>query len=274
MILGCPRVVLRVLGVAAAIFAASLAQALTIEVKVLTRNLYLGTDLAPVIEAIQAGDPLAVPPIVASTYAKVENSKPIERMARIADEILTHRPHVVGLQELVLWQTRTPSALIDPSAPLIATFDFYRDLNTALGGSLSPYTLVTGLPAVPVSGVGLGPNLPVLTDVVLTDASGILVRKDIPVLAFGSNYFTNITVIPGLGLPILRGISYVDIEIGGHKMRVANSHLDSVDPAVNLAQSQELVDFLDTSPFPQVASVISIRSLSHSTASSYRPGTI
>lgn len=252
MSIACVRAALRALFVAA-VFTASLVRAAPLEVTVMTRNLYVGADLGPVIETFLTNPP-AVPGVVASTFAKVEDTNPVERMTRIANEILTYRPQVVGLQELTLLQTRTPSGITGSPGPLLNTFDFYASLNTALGGASSPYTLVTRLTGFPVAAVGFDPVLmPVPSDIILIDGSAILVRNDVTVLGFDAFAYNNITIVPGLGLPIVRGISYVDIEIAGVKMRVANTHLDSIDPAKNFAQSQELADFLDTSPYRQIA---------------------
>jgi hypothetical protein len=233
-------------------FAAALVQAAPVEIKVMTRNLYVGADVGTVVEAILAvppNPPAVIAGVIGATFLDVQATRPAERMARIAGEILTHMPHVVGLQELSLWQTRP---LGSPN-PFVDTFDFYAALNTALGGAASPYTLVTRLTGVPVAGVGFGPGLPP-TEIVLTDSAGILVHKDVTVLGFDSISYSppNLTTIPGFG-PVVRGISYVDVEVAGRKARVASTHLDSVDPGKNLAQSQELVDFLDTSPYRQIA---------------------
>jgi hypothetical protein len=244
----------------AVLLAVPLAQAAPIEVKVMTRNLYQGVDLAPVIAAILADDPntsaddALVGLAVGAAWLKVVASDPKGRMDRIAGEILSNMPHVVGLQEASLWQTRTPSALFTPPgaplAPLLPTFDFFGELQTALAGS---YTLVTSLGAPPVGGTGFAPGLLPPTDIVLIDRSGILVRNDVALLGFDTFAFNNLFTVPGLGLPVVRGINWVDLGIGGETLRVTNSHLESTHPGINLAQSQELVDFLATSPSHRIA---------------------
>jgi hypothetical protein len=64
-----------------AVFAASLAQATPLEVKVMTQNMYFGTDFAPLATAT----PATLPFIVAAGFAEVVASNPAGRIARIAD---------------------------------------------------------------------------------------------------------------------------------------------------------------------------------------------
>src|SRR5687767_1396805 len=95
----------------AALLAAPLAHALPFEITVMTRNLYFGADLGPLL---QAGN---VPALIGATtvaYGQVVASDPAARIARIADEITAAQPHIVGLQEAVLWRTRTPSGFVGP----------------------------------------------------------------------------------------------------------------------------------------------------------------
>ena len=73
--------------------------------RVMTRNLYLGADLTPVLGALAGGDPAAIVGAATRTWAAVQATKPPERMAAIADEIVAARADVVGLQEVTRWTT-------------------------------------------------------------------------------------------------------------------------------------------------------------------------
>ncbi len=72
---------------------------------VMTRNLYLGADLMPVIGALVSGNQGAIVNAATQTWGKVQATKPEERMAAIADEIVENDPAVVGLQEVTTWTT-------------------------------------------------------------------------------------------------------------------------------------------------------------------------
>jgi hypothetical protein len=234
----------------AVVIAGPCAQATPVEIKVMTQNLYLGADLAPVIGAIQLGlSDTVIAAVTAATYGKVVASDPAARIGRVADEILTHMPHAVGLQEMVTWQTRPFLSM----APFTDTFNFFDLLDTALGGPASPYTLVTRFDGDPVTGVGASASFPP-TEIRLTDGSGLLVRNDVLVNFAASQEFTIITSIPPpVDIDIRRAINYADIVVGGNPLRVANVHLDSLHPGVNNVQSQELINLLGASPHPQIA---------------------
>ncbi len=77
----------------------------------MTRNLYLGADLTPAVEA-------TTPEALAAANGKilrevVANDFPT-RAKGLANEILRTRPDLVGLQEVALWQTTPLSAAATP----------------------------------------------------------------------------------------------------------------------------------------------------------------
>ena len=87
----------------------------------MTRNLYLGADLTPVLTALASGDNNAIVGAATQTWAAVQATRPPERMAAIADEIAAAGPDMVGLQEVTRWTTYTfnpqTGATTTPSSP-------------------------------------------------------------------------------------------------------------------------------------------------------------
>ena len=99
----------------AALFALpAAAQAADGEVKVMTRNLYLGADLSPALNASNSNEFIdANGQIVRDVDT---NNFPV-RAEGLAQEILSRRPHVVGLQEVSLWRYGP----VDNGAPFSCT---------------------------------------------------------------------------------------------------------------------------------------------------------
>jgi len=75
-------------------------------ITVMTRNLYLGANLDPILQAKSFPDALGA---VATRWQLVQANDFRVRARAIAHEIQTARPDVVGFQELVLSRTQTPS---------------------------------------------------------------------------------------------------------------------------------------------------------------------
>ncbi|HWP32787.1 MAG TPA: hypothetical protein VNL97_03460, partial [Solirubrobacterales bacterium] len=111
------------------------------EVRVMTRNLYLGADLTPAIEAqnreafIEANGK-----ILRDVTA---NNFPV-RAKGLAKEILDKKPDLVGLQEAALWRTGPPSLepLLNTGAKPTATavrYDYLKELLARLNKGKKRY---------------------------------------------------------------------------------------------------------------------------------------
>jgi endonuclease/exonuclease/phosphatase family metal-dependent hydrolase len=113
-------------------------------VRVMTQNLYFGTDLTPLIAAINAGQPPCTPLgdcLVAQARAPdnfvnevgfalkdIETNNFRIRAQTIGNQIKKHKPDLVGLQEVALIKLQIPVALSEPAtAPLLDFSDTLLD---------------------------------------------------------------------------------------------------------------------------------------------------
>jgi len=245
MRLASVRAVLRVLFVAA-VGAAPGVAASPVELTVMTRNLYFGADLAPLAAA---PDLPSLVGAVTVAYGKVVASDPAARIAGIASEIMAAQPDIVGLQEAVIWRTRTPSIFTgSPGAETVA-YDFLQMLLADLGPA---YTLAIASQNIDAAAPGLLGG--VLSDIRLTDRDAILVRSDLPILGTGSAVYSDFVQFPIAGTTVesLRTYAYVDIGLAAGTVRVVSTHLDPDDPAIQVAQGNELIAALDGVSLPQI----------------------
>jgi Endonuclease/Exonuclease/phosphatase family len=239
-------------------------------VNVMTRNLYLGADLSP---AINADNPEELVTANGVIFRQVLANDFPTRAEGLAGEILRTRPDLVGLQEVALWTT-TP---ISPAGTAL-TLDYLDllldELNRGKGkkGKGKPrYRVVIvqnefGAEApADVNGVANdGPPLPQFGDDAevlgkLTMRDVILARRGAGVRTWnedGGN-FENLLELPigGQTVPILRGWTSTDAKVRGSKpFRFVNTHLEAFHPVIRLKQAEELVDADGpaTSPLPVV----------------------
>ena len=252
--------------VLAMLLAAPLAQAGPIELKVMTRNVFFGAELAPIL----AAPPPAIPFAVAGVVANVAASKPEERMQRVAQEIFAAKPHIVGLQEVVLWRSQTPSDFVPPppGGPLpppnagdpMFGGHYSQQIVDALAGLGMSYKIYAFKQNADSEIPGFNPLSPnFLTDYRLTDHDAILVRDDLPaselkVIGEGTKTFAvNLTGSFG-GSPVTlpRSYGFVDVEMSGIPFRVFNTHLEGVVGAINELQALELIGATDASPYSSV----------------------
>ena len=232
-------------------------------VKVMTQNLYIGADINRVFEA-QTLDEL--PALVAETFATILATNFSERAEALADQIARFRPHVIGLQEAVLFRRQSPGDFFvgNPEPAEEEELNYLAILRAALEARGLDYTvaaMVTNADIeVPIV-VGLDPDgAPLLDDMRATDRDVILMRGDVgtsepPTVG---NYSVNLEFnIGGVIVELTRGFAAVDATIDGTTYRVATTHLEerlaelgSGLEQIQAAQALELIGVLDDTTLP------------------------
>lgn len=187
--------------------------------EVISRNLYLGADLTPLV---RAGTPQEVGVAVEQILGQVIASDPPRRMAWVADEIAAQRPDVIGLQEAALWEIQTPTGEV--------TYDFVQLILDALAAKGLNYEVAVSQTNFD-SGVQLAAaELPARfadRDVVLVNAAESI--SALRVLDTGAAHFTSQLVFPTLlgDVDFARGYVYVDVKSWGKTWRFVNTHFEA-----------------------------------------------
>jgi endonuclease/exonuclease/phosphatase family metal-dependent hydrolase len=188
--------------------------------EVMTRNLYLGADLLPVVAVLlnPEADQEDLAEAATATWANVQATRPAERMAAIAEEIAEERPAVVGLQEVTRWTT------YDGTGATVR-YDFLDLLLQALHKRGADYHAVPGATADNFTS-GLIPLLPSTgaAAVSMADRDVILVRDDVKTHNAQHGNFTNIIEQP---LRVDRGWGSVDVRTRLATFRFVNAHLEA-----------------------------------------------
>src|SRR5918992_4600255 len=213
-------------------------------ITVMTRNLFLGADLSPAIEAP------AIPQAIdgaGNVWNEMQSTKFAERAIPLAREIKASKADLVGLQEVALWRKQTPSdggaAPISPlpgATPATAVEqDFLALLRAQLGSSYRVVVVQEEFDAeLPVDAdgsdaTGTGPlaGSGADFDARLTMRDVILVRKGSKVKVgktrkghFKTRYEPN---VGGLEIPVDRGWASVEARVGRKKFRFVNTHLEA-----------------------------------------------
>jgi len=210
---------------------------------VMTQNLYLGADLAPMFTA----PPAQIPFAAGAVFGMVHATDFPSRAKALANEIAAKQPLLIGVQEAELWRTGPPDSITpNPTPATNVVFDYKQLLLSELaarGLMYGPVAEVTNtdveLPAVTLQG---------LTDLRITDRALILARTDLPASTLtlsnpqGGNFATSLPVpVGGQVIPILRGWASVDVELAGQPFRFVTTHLESLFDPVGIVQGQELL---------------------------------
>ncbi len=234
------------------------------EITVMTRNLYLGADLAPVIAAKTQEEFFAA---AQAALAQIAANNFPERAQALAAEIVEKQPHLIGLQEVYNF-TFNGSNGPPPFR------DYLADLMAALAAQGADYRVAAVVKNQDLQ-VPLGGNL-----VGVTDRDVILARGDVTNLTIvpvalsgckqsmdGCNYQVAASAATPLGtIAIERGFVAVDAVIGGTLVRFVDTHLEEpgreLDPTNPLAsifqsaQAYELVSILAGFPNPLGAKIV------------------
>jgi endonuclease/exonuclease/phosphatase family metal-dependent hydrolase len=236
------------------------------KITVMTRNLFLGADLAPAINAATIPQAIDGSGVIWNEFQRTNFP---ERAVPLAREIKKSKADLVGLQEVALWRQQTPS---DGGAPPISPVpgataateveqDFLAILRTELKNVGAKYSVVVvqkefdaELPvdADGADATGTGPLAAFGADfdARLTMRDVILVRKGSKVKLgktrkghFETRYEPN---IGGITIPVDRGWASVEAKIKAKgktkKFRFIDTHLEAFgDPTIREAQAKELI---------------------------------
>jgi hypothetical protein len=243
------------------------------KITVMTRNLFLGADLSPAIQA--ANIPEAIDG-AGTVWNELQSTKFPERAAPLAREIKRSKADLVGLQEVALWRKQDPSdGGAPPISPIpsaqpatVVEFDFLALLQRELKRVGAKYRVV-------IVQEEFAGELP--ADVDHSDATG-----SGPLAAFGADFDASLTMrdvilvrrgtkvklgktskghfktryepsVGGIVIPVDRGWVSVEAKIRGtsakkgkkprySSFRFIDTHLEAFgDPTIREAQAKELV---------------------------------
>lgn len=223
-----------------------------VELRVMTRNLYLGADIFKVTEAQTTAEIVAR---VTEAWQTVQATDFAERAKRLAAEIQAADPHVVGLQEVSLYRIQSPGDLPGFVPAQDTAQDFLAMLMSELDALGLSYDAV-------VQSTNADVEMPMLDaqggqdDIRMTDRDVILVRADLTwANPSTAQYADRYVVVVGGALPVpfFRSWTSADVTLDGHTFRFVNTHLETqVDPDAQLAQGLELIGMLEDETLPTV----------------------
>jgi endonuclease/exonuclease/phosphatase family metal-dependent hydrolase len=210
-------------------------------VTVMTRNLYLGSDLAPALAAQSQADFLGA---VAQIWGNVLFTGFPTRAGALADEVAAAHPDLIGLEEVSNW-TVTGAALT-PSQDFLAILQAAL-LDRGLHYDVAAVSDNADIGPVPLVGPACASQVLGACWLRFQDRDVILVAHDRPGLsASGARHGTytaqQVVTTPVGQLSFSRGWATTEVSLGSRHFRFALTHLETEDaPAVQQAEGREFV---------------------------------
>ncbi len=223
------------------------------KVRVMTRNVYVGTDVDVILEA---GDPAQVPFLVAEAFQMLQSTNFSERAIALAKEIAESKPHLVGLQEISLIRMQTPGDFVfGGTTPAVDVYeDFLQILMAAIAEQGLNYQVAGSVENADVempmfTGID-GNGNPTFSDIRLTDYDVVLVRGNVDYYdVVATNYQATLPIVD-LGIEIPRGYVALTAKIHNREYRFANTHLEPAVDQIKMAQAQELIQAMANETMP------------------------
>jgi Endonuclease/Exonuclease/phosphatase family len=204
-------------------------------VTVMTRNLYLGTDLLPIALAPNVAQ---FEKAASEGFAQVRATNFPARARLIAREVERTRPDLIGLQETALWRTGPKDGAATRAGTV--AIDFLTTLRRALRRAGLRYSVVRATTEADIE----GPTREDF-DVRLTMRDVILAkrRRQMKVVnRGGGNYAASLTIPTVVGtFASTRGYAFADVRLKGRRLRFVDTHLEAFGDQVRTAQAQQLV---------------------------------
>jgi hypothetical protein len=215
-----------------------------LSVRIMTQNMYQGTNFERLLAARTPEEFLLA---VTETYRDVLATRPAERAVSVARTIAGERPDVVALLETTILRTGQMPATDVESDQLRAVLDELRRLGHV-------YEAIAILP-------GTDSEVPSLLgkDVRITDRTAIIARPGIlanrPTNMQVQDYIANSVIPLPVGPPAVSraGWASVDIVAHGRAFRFGTTHLEVIPPfSVQRAQAAEAIGSVGKTTLPMV----------------------
>jgi endonuclease/exonuclease/phosphatase family metal-dependent hydrolase len=209
-----------------------------VKLSVMTRNIYLGGNIA---KPLGATTPEEFARLNGEVWTTVENTNFRARARLLAREIRRTRPDLIGLQEVALWR-RSPDGFSDGSQTKanIVVYDFLRILRRALKARGLKYRLGSVQSEADVEGPtdrGYDVRLTMRDVILVKRKKGLRVRRK-----GGKNFKSAISLTTVAGpVTVKRGYTFVDAVYKRRKFRFVDTHLESFTDSHRLDQAEELV---------------------------------
>jgi endonuclease/exonuclease/phosphatase family metal-dependent hydrolase len=222
-----------------AAFAEAAQRGKRVHITVMTRNIYLGGDIA---RPIGAPDQAEFERRAGELWDEVRSTDFVGTRARLlAREVRRTRPDLIGLQEVALWR-RGLDGVKDGAETRArrVVYDFLKTLRRQLRRAGLRYSV-----GVKQQETDIEAPVDEGYDVRLTMFDVILVkrRRDLRVTdRLGENYEATFEVPTPVGtLTSTRGWAAVDVRYKGRRLRFVNTHLEAFSDDVREAQARELI---------------------------------
>jgi Endonuclease/Exonuclease/phosphatase family len=242
------------------------------KITVMTRNVFLGADLSPALEADTLPEAIDASGVILN---EVDSTRFQDRAVPLAREIKKSKADLVGLQEVALFQDQTPSDLGAPPTGIgdpatNVRYDFLALLRQELKDIGAKYRVVISqdefeeeLPADTDQNDATGGVAGADLDARLTMRDVILAKKGgkVKLGRTAGAHYTDMFLadVGGIDIPVERGWVSVEAKVGGgggkgknraaaakkgrpSKFRFVNTHLEAFgDPTIREAQAKELI---------------------------------
>jgi endonuclease/exonuclease/phosphatase family metal-dependent hydrolase len=234
-------------------------------ITVMSRNLYLGSDVGVALELIPN-----FPKAAQFMWDQVKKTDFSARAPKLAREAAQDRPEVIGIQEATIWYCKK-----DFFSDKVEVFNFLDEFIAATKQVGVGYSLATanGVDAFnPGYSIAAIPYLTKVTDPEIfnpifgqdsaacgfTIGDALLVRDDVKnrIIQVGNTEFdTTYSIVPAI-MTIYRGYTWVDFKVQDSVVRLISTHLESIwdeNKVPNSAlQAQQLVADLKDAKMPVI----------------------